>query len=344
VLFEILGLETGRRTKTGYSTSASVLEGLRGKHPIVDLILEYRQRTKLKSTYVDALPLLVNTATGRVHTSFNQTGTVTGRISSSDPNLQNIPIRTEMGRRVRRAFIAREGALLLAVDYSQVELRILAHIAQDSSLLSAFRRGEDVHASTASAILGVPLEEVTPDMRRIAKTINFGLMYGMGDYGMAARTGLSQEEASIFIRNYFGRFSGVRTYLEETRAVASEKGWVETLLGRRRYFPELREGSRVSPNQKRAAERMAINMPIQGTAADIIKLAMIRLHGTLMERGLQSRMTLQVHDELVLEVPENEMDEVLPLAVEIMEGAFELDAPLKVDAKVGRDWLDLEPC
>jgi len=344
VLFDRLGLPVGKRTKTGYSTSAAVLEGLRGQHPVVDLVLEYRQLGKLKSTYTDALPLLVNPETGRVHTSYNQTGTVTGRLSSSDPNLQNIPIRTELGRRVRRSFVAREGCVLFCADYSQVELRVLAHLAQDPDLLAAFARGEDVHATTASAILGVPLAKVTSDMRRIAKTINFGLMYGMGEYGLASRIGLPREEAAEFIRNYFERFAKVKEYLDETRAVASERGFVETLMGRRRYFPELRPGARVAANVRRAAERMAINMPIQGTAADIIKVAMVRLHRALLEQDLKARMTLQVHDELVLEVPEIELDVVKPLVASVMEGAFDLDAPLKVDMKVGYNWLDMTPC
>jgi len=344
VLFERLELPASRRTKTGYSTSVAVLQELRGRHPIVDLILEYRQLSKLKSTYTDTLPLLVNPETGRVHTSYNQTGTVTGRISSSDPNLQNIPIRTEMGRRVRRAFVAREGCVLLCADYSQVELRVLAHISQDANLLAAFARGEDVHATTAAAILGVPLEEVTPEMRRIAKTINFGLMYGMGDYGLASRIGLSQEEAGEFIHNYFARFAGVKKYLDATRVRASEQGYVETLMGRRRYFPELRPGSHISGTARRSAERMAINMPIQGTAADIIKVAMIRLHDALSEQHSESKMILQVHDELVLEVPESELAAMQSLVASVMEGAFELDAPLKVDMKVGSNWLDMMPC
>ncbi len=342
VLFEELGLPAKARTKTGYSTAAGVLEELQGLHPIIELILEHRQLTKLKSTYVDALPLLVNRRTGRVHTSYNQTGTVTGRISSSDPNLQNIPIRTEIGRQVRRAFIAQEGALLLAADYSQVELRVLAHISQDANLLAAFQRGEDIHASTAATVLGVPLSQVTSEMRRIAKTINFGLIYGMSDYGLVQRTGLSQEEASQFITNYFARYPGVRAYLEETKEQAREKGYVSTLLGRRRYFPELRSDSKAHAGVKRAAERMAINMPIQGSAADIIKIAMIRLHRALKERGLASRMTLQVHDELVLEVPEGELKGVAPLVREVMEGAYELRAPLRVDIKVGKNWDEME--
>ncbi len=342
VLFEELRLPVKGRTKTGHSTAADALEQLRGMHPIIDLILEHRQLTKLKSTYVDALPLLVNRRTGRVHTSYNQTGTVTGRISSSEPNLQNIPTRTDLGRQVRRAFIAEEGWLLLAADYSQVELRILAHISQDPGLLAAFQRGEDIHASTAATVLGVPLSQVTPEMRRIAKTINFGLIYGMGEYGLAQRTGLSQEEAQRFIANYFARYPKVREYIEETKKRAMEEGYVSTLLGRRRYFPELRSTSRAHGQVKRAAERMAINMPIQGSAADIIKLAMIRLHKGLKEEGLASRMILQVHDELVLEVPEGEVEAVATLVRETMEGAYDLRAPLKVDIKVGKNWEEME--
>jgi DNA polymerase-1 len=341
VLFEELELPAKARTKTGYSTSAGVLEELRGMHPIIELVLEYRQLSKLKSTYLDALPLLVNPRTGRVHTSYNQTGTVTGRISSSNPNLQNIPIRTEIGRQVRRAFIAEEGCLLLSADYSQVELRIMAHISQDPGLLSAFERGEDIHASTAATVMDLPLSQVTPEMRRIAKSINFGLSYGMGAYGLAQRTGLSQEEAAEFIANYFARYPKVQEYIEETKRVAREKGYVSTLLGRRRYFPELQSTSRAHGRVKRAAERMAINMPIQGSAADILKIAMIRLHGALQEKGLASRLTLQVHDELVLEVPGGELKTVAPLVRSVMEGAYELRAPLKVDIKVGKNWEEM---
>ncbi len=342
ILFEELGLPAKVKTKTGYSTAAEVLEELRGMYPIIELVLEHRQLSKLKSTYVDALPLLVNPRTGRVHTSYHQTGTVTGRISSSDPNLQNIPIRTEIGRQVRRAFIAEEGRLLLSADYSQVELRIMAHISQDPGLLRAFERREDIHASTAATVMDVPLSQVTPEMRRIAKSINFGLSYGMGAYGLAQRTGLSQEEAAEFIANYFARFPKVAEYIEETKRTAREKGYVSTLLGRHRYFPELRSTSRAHGRVKRAAERMAINMPIQGSAADILKIAMIRLHGALQERRLASRLTLQVHDELVLEVPEGELKTVAPLVRSVMEGAYELRAPLKVDIKVGENWEEMK--
>ncbi len=345
-LFVRLGLSAQgvQKTKSGhYSTAASVLEKLKGQHPVIELILEQRELAKLKSTYVDALPQLVNERTGRVHTSFNQTGTVTGRLSSSAPNLQNIPIRTELGREVRRAFVAEEGAVLLAADYSQVELRILAHISQDPAMLATFARDEDIHASTAAFLFDVPLEEVDREMRRVAKSINFGISYGMSGYGMAWRTGLPQKEADRFIKEYFTKYSRVKAYLDETKRRARDVGYVETLLGRRRYFPELRSGSRAHQNVRASAQRMAINAPIQGSAADIIKIAMIRLHQALKERGLRSGMTLQVHDELVLEVPEGELEVVAPLVKSIMEGAFQLDAPLKVDMKVGKNWLEMEP-
>jgi DNA polymerase I len=340
VLFGELGLPGGRRTKTGFSTDAGVIEGLKDQHPIAALLLEYRQIDKLKSTYLDALPALINPKTGRVHTSFNQTGTNTGRLSSSDPNLQNIPVRTELGRAVRAAFIAPEGHVLLGCDYSQVELRLLAHLSKDPELMGAFHRGEDVHASTAAAIFGVPLGEVTSAQRAMAKTINFGLMYGMSDYGLAARTDLSVPEAREFIAAYFTRFQRVKEYLEETIHRARQDGYVETLLGRRRYFPELR--SRSAANNVRGAERAAVNMPIQGSAADIIKLAMIELDRRLREGGLASRMVLQVHDELVLEVPEAELERCQALVVETMEKAYSLDVPLRVEAATGKNWMEMK--
>jgi DNA polymerase-1 len=343
-LFQTLGLPTQglRRTKSGhFSTAAGVLERLRGKHPVIDLILEQRALAKLKSTYVDALPRLVNPRTGRLHTSYNQTGTVTGRISSSDPNLQNIPIRTELGRQVRRAFVAAPGWQLVAADYSQVELRVMAHISGDEGLLGAFARGEDIHASTAAAILGVPLGEVTPDMRRLAKAVNFGLSYGQTAYGLAQATGLTQAEAEDFIKAYFERFPKVREYIDRTKALATRQGYVETLLGRRRYFPELLPGSQATHNVRQAAERMAINAPIQGTAADIINIATIHLHRALQERGLRARMILQVHDELVVEAPDEEVTTVAPLVREVMEDAFDLKAPLKADLKVGQNWEEM---
>ncbi len=341
VLFKELHLPAAglRKTQSGhFSTAAEVLEKLRGKHRVVDLVLEHRQLSKIKGTYVDALPALINPRTGRVHTDFNQTGAVTGRLSSSNPNLQNIPIRTEIGREVRKAFIAEEGCKLISADYSQVELRILAHASREPALLAAFRRGEDIHAATASAVLGIPIDQVTPEQRRLAKTINFGVIYGISGYGLADRTELTQEEAERFINAYFARYPKVREYLEGLKRQAAEQGYVETLLGRRRYFPELAPGAQTSFNQRRASERMAVNAPIQGSAADIIKIAMCRLHSALKARRLRTRLILQVHDELVLEAPDEEVEEVKPLIVEIMENAYPLDPPLKVDVKVGQNW------
>ena len=345
VLFDELGLTLPRlpRGKSGrYSTAADVLEKLRGKHPVVDLILEHRQLAKLKGTYVDALPALVNRRTGRLHTLYNQVGTVTGRVSSSNPNLQNIPIRTDLGREIRRAFVAGEGCLLLAADYSQVELRILAHISGDPAMLAAFARGEDIHASTAAAIYGVPLAAVTPAQRRVAKMTNFAISYGVTGYGLSERTELTPEEAEAFIQTYFRTYPKIKEYIDRTRKQVTEQGYVETLLGRRRYFPELTTPAQVQYNIREAAYRMAVNAPIQGSAADILKVAMNRLWRALKARGLRSRMILQVHDELVLEVPEAELREVAPLVVEIMEGAYPLQAPLKVDVRVGRNWLEME--
>jgi DNA polymerase-1 len=341
-LFKNLALPSAglKKTQSGhYSTAAEVLEGLRGLHPVIDLILEQRQLTKLKSTYVDALPQLVNPRSGRVHTSFNQTGAITGRISSSNPNLQNIPIRTELGREVRRAFVAEEGCKLVAADYSQVELRIMAHIAPDLGLLGAFERGEDIHAATAAAVLGVPLDQVTKDQRRIAKSVNFGLSYGQSAFGLAQQTGMSREEATQFIKTYFEKYPGVREYIERTKRQAAQQGYVETLLGRRRDFPDM---AKMRGPDRARAEREAINMPIQGTAADIIKIAMIRLHRALRQQGLRARMLLQVHDELVLEAPDEEVEAVIPLVRDVMGGAFELKVPLKVDVEVGQNWLEME--
>jgi DNA polymerase-1 len=345
-LFKTLALPSQgvRRTKTGhYSTAAGVLERLEDVHPVINLVLEHRTLSKLKSTYVDALPLMVNPDTGRLHSSFNQTGTVTGRISSSDPNLQNIPIRTELGRHVRRAFVAEPAWHLIAADYSQVELRVMAHVSGDEGLLGAFARGEDIHASTAAAILGIPLEEVTSDQRRLAKTVNFGLSYGQTAYGLAQATGLTQPEAEDFIETYFERFPRVREYIERTKALAARQGYVETLMRRRRYFPELQPDSKASHYARQAAERMAINAPIQGTAADIIKIAMIRLHRAFQEQRFRSKMILQVHDELIVEAPDEEISRTARLMRDIMESAFELDAPLRVDLKIGENWEEMAP-
>ncbi len=345
-LFKTLDLPSQgmRRTKSGhFSTAAGVLQRLKGKHPVINLILEYRELTKLKSTYLDALPRLVNPRTGRLHTSYNQTGTVTGRISSSDPNLQNIPVRTPLGRRVRGAFVAQPGWKLVAADYSQVELRVMAHVCEDPGLLSAFARGEDIHASTAAAIMGIPLAEVKTPQRRLAKAVNFGLSYGQTAYGLAQATGLTHPEAEDFIKAYFERYPKVREYIDETKVLATQQGYVETLLGRRRYFPELQPGSRAPHAARQAAERMAINAPIQGTAADIIKIAMVQLHEALQNRHLDARMILQVHDELILETPDAEVPEAAELARDVMENAFDLKAPLKVDLSVGQNWDEMSP-
>ncbi len=348
VLFGKLGLPTEglKKTQAGaYSTAADVLEGLRGRHTIVDLILEQRQLSKLLNTYVDALPGMVNPRTGRLHTSFNQAGAETGRLSSSDPNLQNIPIRTEVGREIRRAFVAGAGGKLLSADYSQVELRILAHMSGDEYLLAAFERGEDIHASAAAKVYGVPLSQVTKAQRGVAKMMNFATSYGVTAYGLAQRTGLSRGEAEQFMSRYFATYPRVRQYIEETKAQARERGYVETLLGRRRFFPVLKTQA-TGPQAhaiRQAAERAAINHPIQGTAADIIKIAMVRLHRALATGGYRARMILQVHDELVLEVPDAEMGAVSRLVRETMETAYELKAALKVDLEAGPNWYELEP-
>ena len=341
LLFAELGLPRTRRTKTGYSTDANALEGLKGIHPVVDGILEYRQVSKLKSTYVDALPDMVNPATGRVHTSYNQTGSATGRISSSDPNLQNIPVRTELGRQVRRAFVA-EGApdwQLFSADYSQIELRVLAHLSQDPGLLEAFRRGEDIHSSTASLMFEVPINEVDSEMRRVAKVLNFGVIYGLSPHGISQQTGFSREQGREFIDTYFAKYPGISEYLETVKAQARADQYVETVLGRRRYLADIN-----SPNfnVRGGAERMAINMPIQGTAADIMKLAMVRVQRRLDAEEMQTKMLLQVHDELVFETPREELDSLRDLVFDEMPAAMDLDVTLKVDAKWGDNWGDME--
>ncbi|MBE2235848.1 MAG: DNA polymerase I [Anaerolinea sp.] len=344
VLFGSLGLPTQglKKTQSGhYSTAAGVLEDFKGLHPVIDLILEQRQISKLVSTYVDALPAQVNPRTGRLHTSFNQAGSETGRLSSNNPNLQNIPVRSELGREIRRAFVAAPGCKLLSTDYTQVELRVLAHISQDAAMLAAFRAGADIHRATAATIYHVPPEQVTTEQRSIAKMVNFATSYGVSAFGLASRTSLSRGEAQAFLDAYFQTYPGIRRYVDETIAKAKEQGYVETLLGRRRYFPILknRSGSAVDRQQ---AERAAINHPIQGTAADIIKIAMVRLHAALAERGLKSRMLLQVHDELVLEVPDDELAAAAALVRQVMEGAYTLDAGLTVDVEAGPNWFELE--
>ena len=340
VLFNEIGLPKTKRTKTGYSTDANSLEGLKGLHPVVDQILEYRQVSKLKSTYLDALPDMVNPTTGRVHTSYSQTGSATGRMSSSDPNLQNIPVRTEMGRQVRKAFVADSPDwLLFSADYSQIELRVLAHLSQDPGLLEAFQRGEDIHSSTASLMFDVPLNDVDAEQRRIAKVLNFGVIYGLSAHGISMQTGFSRDEGASFIEAYFTKYPRINDYLETVKIQARETRYVETLLGRRRHLPDI---NHPNFNVRGGAERMAINMPIQGTAADIMKLAMIRVQNRLDAEGLRTKMLLQVHDELVFETPEEEMDALKDLVFDEMPAAMELDVTLKVDAKWGPTWGDME--
>jgi len=343
VLFNTLGLQPpdpSNKTASGhYSTAAGVLELLKGKHPVVDLVLEHRELSKLKSTYLDALPPAVD-ANGRVHTSYSQVGAVTGRLSSNNPNLQNIPIRTETGRKVRNGFIAGQGNVLLSVDYSQIELRIVAHMAQDDAMLAAFRAGEDIHATTAAAIYGVSPEAVTKEMRRHAKAINFGLIYGMSAFGLTRSTELTLAEAEAFVKTYFEKFPGVKKYLDGIRKQAAEQGYVETLLGRRRYFPALQ--GRQNVQMKNREEREAINAPIQGTAADIMKIAMLKIPPALKEAGLKAKMLLQVHDELVLECPQEELKKTARVVQETMANAYPLSIPLSTEARYGKNWGEMK--
>ena len=345
VLFGTLKLappNRGRKTASGhYSTAAGVLDELSGQHPVVDMILEYRELTKLKSTYVDALPLQIHPEDGRVHTSFSQTDAVTGRLSSSDPNLQNIPTRTDLGRRVRRGFIAGPGNVLVSLDYSQIELRIVAHMAGDEAMLNAFRAGQDIHATTAAAIYGVPLDKVTKEMRRHAKAINFGLIYGMSAFGLTRTTDLTLAESQDFVEAYFKQFPGVKKYLDGIRKEATQNGYVETMLGRRRYFPNLK--SSLNQVLRAREEREAINAPIQGTAADIMKIAMIKIPPALAKAGMQGKMLLQVHDELVIECPRRELNELVGVVREVMENAYHLDIPLTTEARWGMNWDELKP-
>ena len=341
ILVNELGIQLTKKTKTGFSTDSSILEALREADPVIGHVLEYRQLTKLKSTYLDALPTKVNPLTRRIHTSFEQTGAATGRLSSNDPNLQNIPIRTDEGRKIRKAFVA--GApdqVLLAADYSQIDLRVLAHLSQDEELCRAFRNEEDIHTFTASQLFDVAMDGVTAAMRRTAKTVNFGIIYGVTAHGLEQRTDLNFEEAAEFINNYMKTYAGVREYTDKTKQFAYEHGYVETLLGRRRYLPELQASNY---NVRQAAERMAINMPVQGTSADIIKVAMLHVADQLAATGLPVRMLLQVHDELVFECDAAVLDACADLVVPLMENAVTLDVPVKVDAKVGASWDDMEP-
>jgi DNA polymerase-1 len=344
-LFKTLKIVPPQGTKKNvsghYSTAAEVLESIREDNEVVEWILEHREYSKLKSTYVDALPAQVNPRTGCVHTSYNQTGSVTGRIASSDPNLQNIPIRTELGRRIRKAFTAQPGNTLLAVDYSQVELRIVAHMANDEAMIAAFRAGQDIHATTAAAVAGIPLEQVTKSQRRHAKAINFGLIYGMSAFGLTRTTDLTLAESENFVKAYYQKFPGVKSYLDGIRKLAAKQGYVETLMGRRRYFPGLQTMS--NPNVRAREEREAINAPVQGTAADIMKIAMLHIPASLQNAGLSAKMLLQVHDELVFECPEAEVEETAKVVKETMEAAYDLVVPLLTEARGGQNWYDLKP-
>ena len=354
VLFKELRLPHTKRTKTGYSTDASSVEGLKamldqGKlddvdpraYQVLNQILDYRQISKIKSTYVDALPAMVNPVTGRIHTSYNQTGSATGRVASNDPNVQNIPVRTELGRRVRKAFVVRDQAdwTLLGADYSQVELRILAHVSRDQGLLDAFHNKEDIHASTASLVYEVAIADVTSEMRRVAKIMNFGVLYGLSAYGISQQTDLSPDDGAKFIETYFGMYPGIKSYVDSVKTQVKKAGYVETLLGRRRYIPEVHSSNY---NVRAAGERMAINMPIQGTAAEIIKLAMIHIRERIDALKLRSMMILQVHDELIFEVPRVELEQMTAIVTELMPAAMTLAVPLDVELKTGDNWGDME--
>jgi DNA polymerase-1 len=337
ILFEKLGLRTIKKTKTGYSTNIDVLEQLALEHELPKEIIEYRALSKLKSTYVDALPKLVNPNTGRLHTSFNQTITATGRLSSSDPNLQNIPIRGEWGQRIREAFIAENGNLLLSSDYSQIELRILAHMSQDEKLIEIFKKDGDIHTGTACELFGVTPDEVTAEMRRRAKTVNFGIIYGISPYGLSQQLGVAPEEAKYYIDTYFARHKGVKNYIDNLIQEATDRGYVTTILNRKRPIPELKSTNK---NTRQLGERLAVNSPIQGSAADIIKIAMLNIWKKLKKEKLKTKMLLQVHDELLFEVPEDEKETIERLAREEMEKAVELSVPLKVDIGIGKNWAE----
>ncbi len=338
VLFHSLGFQPGKKTKTGFSTEMAVLEELAASHELPREILNYRSLNKLKATYIDVLPMLTDPDTGRIHTSFNQAATATGRLSSSEPNLQNIPVKGEWGRRIREAFIAEGSNLLVSADYSQVELRILAHLSDDKSLINAFRNDLDIHSQTASEIFHLPIDKVTPDIRRIAKTVNFGVIYGISPFGLSETLSISKDEAKNYIEQYFQRHPGVKTYIEKTLIKAKEKGYVTTIFGRKRAIPEIRNNNATIRQQ---GERLAINSPIQGTAADIIKIAMINIWRKFKEKGLKSKMILQVHDELLFELPPEELGIVTDIVKREMEGVITLSVPIKVDIRYGRNWAEV---
>ncbi len=334
ILFDKLGLPPVKKTKTGYSTNAEVLEKLRGKHPVIDAILEYRQYAKLKSTYVDGLTKVI-APDGRIHTSFQNTVTATGRLSSTEPNLQNIPVRTELGAQLRNMFVSAPGCMLVDADYSQIELRLLAHIAGDKAMQEAFRSGADIHTATAAQVFGVPPEEVSHEMRRRAKAVNFGIVYGISDFSLAQDIGVSRAEAREYMDRYFATFRGVRAYMDRVVAEAKEQGWVATLMGRRRWLPELKSSNF---NLRSFGERVALNMPIQGTAADVIKLAMIRVWKALKAEGLKAKLILQVHDELIVECPEEETEQVKEVLTREMEDAVDYAVPMRADSAAGKSW------
>jgi DNA polymerase-1 len=340
ILFNQLKLSSKglKKTKSGFSTDADALEKLAAAHPLPRKLLEYRAIAKLKSTYADALPALLDPATGRIHTSFHQALTATGRLSSTDPNLQNIPTRTEEGRRIRRAFVPAAGYVLLSADYSQIELRILAHLSADKTLIEAFSRGEDIHARTAAEVLGVMPGTIDAEARRLAKVINFGIIYGMGPQRLAGELGIPMAQASDYIKRYFERLPGVRSLIDQTLRQARERGYVATMYGRRRYLPEL---SGPDGGARAQAERIAVNTPIQGSAADLIKLAMVRLHTTLAEQRAPARIVLQVHDELLLEVRSEALTATTAIVRREMEGVAKLRVPLMIEAKAGPNWAEL---
>jgi DNA polymerase-1 len=337
-----MGLPSGRKTKTGFSTDSDTLQDIAAVHPLPAIILEYREVAKLKSTYADALQSLVDPQDGRVHTHLNQTIAATGRLSSSDPNLQNIPIRTEVGREIRAAFVPAPGMKLLSADYSQIELRLMAHVTGDPELVRAFREGRDVHTATAAKVFGVPLDEVTSSQRRSAKTVNFAVMYGQKDFGLSRQLRIPLKEAHDLIEAYFAEFPGVLQFTEETLSQARKDGYVTTLppYRRKRYTPGIHAGNR---NERLSAEREAVNAPIQGTAADVIKIAMIKVAAAMKAAGVRSRMILQVHDELLFEIVPEEEEQMLQLVAHEMENAYALQVPLEVETKVGCNWRDVEP-
>lgn len=337
ILFEKLGLPVIKKTKSGYSTDVDALEKLKNEHPIIEKILEYRTLSKLKATYVDGMLPLINGETKRIHANFKQTVTATGRISCTDPNLQNIPIRTELGRELRKIFIAPEGCSFIDADYSQIELRVLAHISGDETMIEAFKNGEDIHAITASQVFGVPLEEVTKQMRSEAKAVNFGIVYGISDFGLASNIGINRKKAKIYIEKYFEKYPNIKKYMDSEKEKCKELGYVETLWGRRRYVPEIKSNNF---NVRQFGERVAMNAPIQGTAADIIKIAMVNVFDELKKNNLKSKLILQVHDELVIEAPDDEVETAKEILVNCMENVIKLKLPLKAEAQIGKNWYE----